>query len=91
MNAKAKQVGGAHYKAYAIQPIEFIQANEIPYAEACVIKYVCRHAGKGGKQDLLKAIHYLELAIEHYYPDEVECTKSTADFVAFHNAMLTKG
>ena len=62
-----QQVGGGHYKDYDIQPIEFIVANEIPYMESNVIKYVCRHRDKNGVQDLNKAIHYLEMMKEFYY------------------------
>jgi hypothetical protein len=38
--------------------------NEIPYLEACVIKYVSRWKEKGGVEDLRKAQHYLEKLIE---------------------------
>lgn len=58
------QVGGDHYKAMAIQPVEFIHANSIPYFEGNVIKYVCRWRSKNGLDDLKKAKHYLELLIE---------------------------
>ena len=57
------QVGGDHYKAMAIQPVEFIHANSIPYFEGNVIKYVCRWRSKNGLDDLKKAKHYLELLI----------------------------
>lgn len=67
MSALDKQEGGQHYKSFAIQPIEFIHANGIPYMEANVIKYVCRHRDKNGVQDLRKAIHYLELLIDLQY------------------------
>ena len=58
------QVGGDHYKAMAIQPVEFIHANSSPYFEGNVIKYVCRWRAKNGVDDLKKAKHYLELLIE---------------------------
>lgn len=61
------QVGGAHYKDFPIQPAEFIHKNGIGFLEGNVIKYVCRHRAKGGKQDLEKALHYLELLIEWSY------------------------
>lgn len=61
-----QQVGGNHYKTAAIQPIQFIVANNIPFREANVIKYVFRHVSKGGKQDLLKARHYIDMLIEEY-------------------------
>ena len=67
MGALDKQEGGGHYKAFKIQPIEFIHSNGIPYMEANVIKYVCRHREKNGLQDLRKAIHYLEMLIELEY------------------------
>jgi len=59
------QVGGDHYQHYAIQPIDFLQANEIPFVEACVIQYVCRWQSKGGIEDLEKARHYLDLKIAY--------------------------
>ena len=49
-----------------IQPIEFIVGNNLPYREANVIKYTCRHKNKNGVEDLKKAIHYLEMIIEDY-------------------------
>ena len=62
-----KQVGGAHYKKYNIQPSLFINKNKILFAEGNAIKYICRHQDKGKKQDLLKAIHYIEMIIERDY------------------------
>ena len=59
-----KQVGGDHYKKYAIQPAEFCHINKIPYLEATAIKYLCRWRDKGGIQDLDKAIHFIELLKE---------------------------
>lgn len=61
------QVGGTHYNKMKIQPIEFIYENNIPYMEANVIKYVCRHKSKNGLQDLEKAKHYIDLLIEKEY------------------------
>lgn len=68
-NPKDKQIGGDHYKDLAIQPGEFIVRNSLGWYEGNAIKYITRHKMKGQKQDLEKAIHYLELAIHHYYPD----------------------
>lgn len=58
------QVGGDHYKKLKIQPIEFIHANEIPFIEGNVIKYICRWKEKGGVADLNKVIHYVHLLID---------------------------
>lgn len=64
MSALEVQVAGEHYKALAIQPVEYIHANGIGYFEGNVIKYVTRWRTKGGVADLEKAKHYIELLIE---------------------------
>ena len=66
LEALNRQQGGNHYKDMAIQPVEFITANGIDYREANVIKYVCRHKAKNGREDLEKAMHYLEMLLESY-------------------------
>jgi Protein of unknwon function (DUF3310) len=63
-NPLQKQEGGDHYKNLKIQPIEYIHANNIPFTEGSIIKYVSRWRQKGGIQDLKKAMHFLELLIE---------------------------
>ena len=55
------------YKKYEIQPSLFINKNKILFAEGNAIKYICRHQDKGKKQDLLKAIHYIQMIIERDY------------------------
>jgi hypothetical protein len=59
-----KQVGGEHYKKYAIQPSEYILRNNIGWLEGNAIKYLTRWKDKGGRQDLEKAKHYVELLLE---------------------------
>jgi hypothetical protein len=58
------QISGDHYKTLKIQPIEYIHANNIPFAEGCAIKYLTRWRTKGGIKDLEKAKHFIELLIE---------------------------
>ena len=65
-----KQVGGDHYKQYAIQPAQFALANGLDYAQSNAIKYIVRHKDKNGVQDLDKAIHYVELLKAHHYKGE---------------------
>ena len=62
--ALSHQEGGGHYKSMAIQPVQYIHANGLPFCEGCVIKYVSRWRSKGGIADLLKARHFLDLLIE---------------------------
>ncbi len=61
------QVGGGHYKKFAIQPVEFCQRNRLGFCESSAIKYICRHGDKGKRQDVEKAIHFLELLLELEY------------------------
>lgn len=65
------QVGGEHYQK-AIQPMLFISSNNFNFSVGNVIKYVCRHEQKNGKQDLIKAIHYAMFEAYHKYPDEYD-------------------
>lgn len=64
------QVGGNHYKNFAIQPVEFIEKNDLSFLEGCIIKRVCRHDAKAGAEDLRKAIHELQLLIELRYGEK---------------------
>lgn len=68
-NASEKQVGGDHYKQMAIQPSEYIHRNGLSWCAGNAVKYITRHALKGGRQDIEKAIHYLELLLEWEYPE----------------------
>ena len=63
-----KQIGGSHYKKFKIQPSQFVIENELLYPEGCVIKYKIRHRSKNGKEDLLKAKHFIDMIIERDYP-----------------------
>lgn len=65
------QINGDHYKDMAIQPSEFIYRNKLGWLEGNAIKYICRHAKKGGTQDIDKAIHYLQLLKEWTYKNEI--------------------
>jgi len=59
-----KQIGGSHYKSFAIEPWTFIQENQLNPFQANVIRYTCRYKNKGGIQDLEKIIHYCEMEID---------------------------
>ena len=71
MAALDDQIGGDHYATCKIQPVEFIEANNIPFLEGCVIKRLVRHAKWSGKgrQDIEKAIHELQLILELRYSE----------------------
>lgn len=67
MAAKDEQIAGAHYKDMAIQPVEFIHKNGIPFIEGSAIAYICRHRQKNKAEDIKKAIHFLQLLLELEY------------------------
>lgn len=60
----ATQVGGAHYKDFAIQPTEYIVKNKLNFVEGNIVKYVTRYKKKNGLEDLYKARHYLDILID---------------------------
>ena len=64
------QVGGGHYKNFAIQPLEFIVKNDLDFLQGNVVKYVVRYKVKNGIEDLKKARHYIDLMIELLEKDE---------------------
>ena len=70
MSAYKKQIGGSHYRDLKYQPSEFINGNRFLFAEGNAIKYICRHSSKGGKEDLEKAKHYIDMIIERDYDEQ---------------------
>ena len=64
MSALDVQVAGDHYKGKAIQPIEYIHANNLNFSEGSIVKYITRWREKGGIKDLEKIKHYVDLLIE---------------------------
>ena len=67
MSTYDKQIGGTHYKKMKIQPSKFVVENKLLFTEGNVIKYICRHQYKGGKEDLEKAKHFIDMIIERDY------------------------
>lgn len=52
----------SHYNDHPIECIDVVE--HFPFLEGNIIKYVWRHRGKNGLQDLLKAKWYLDRLIE---------------------------
>lgn len=69
VSALHQQVDGSHYRYMEIQPVEYIHTNGLNFCEGNVVKYISRHRRKHGKQDLLKARHFIDLLIELEYPE----------------------
>ena len=77
MSVWNKQIGGKHYQNFKIQPSKFVVENELLFPEGCAIKYICRHRFKGKKEDVLKAIHFLEMIIERDYSGPAKTEPNT--------------
>lgn len=56
-----------HYTDMKMSPAEYCFINSIPFLEANVIKYICRHKNKNRAEDIKKAIKYCELILEWEY------------------------
>jgi len=73
MSANDKQVGGSHYKKNGVDGEQHWDRIFRLYGEGyfvgCATKYIERYKDKNGKQDLQKAIHFLEKLIELEYPE----------------------
>lgn len=68
----AKDYKVEHYDT-KIPPIEYINANEMPFAEGNVVKYISRYQHKGELDDLCKCLHYVLLTMQRVYllPDDM--------------------
>lgn len=67
MKTQSKAVNPPHYTDCAIQPIDYIWANNLNFLEGNIVKYVTRHKAKNGKEDLEKALFYLQMLIDREY------------------------
>jgi hypothetical protein len=83
MKANESQIGGTHYKTQ-YEHWDLAVAIPLGYLEGCATKYVCRWRKKGGIQDLIKAMHYLEKLIEvTSYPIHRNLSLSEIDVEVF--------
>ncbi len=64
MSANEQQIGGNHYRKMAIQPWDYIAANNLGFFEGNIVRYVSRWRAKNGVEDLRKAKHMIDKLIE---------------------------
>lgn len=74
MSTLDTQVGGEHYRSRSIQPVEYIDANNLDFFEGNVVKYITRHRVKGQAEDIKKVIHYAQMILHFKYGDQEEET-----------------
>jgi hypothetical protein len=72
VSASARQEDGNHYTKLAIQPMAYSMANKLDPLQHSVVKYITRFRDKNGLVDLRKAIHCIELLIEHETKKEAQ-------------------
>lgn len=63
-SALSQQIGGSHYKDMPFQPIQLISMLDLDFFQGNVVKYVSRYKLKDGVNDLAKAKHYCQMAME---------------------------
>lgn len=63
-----QQVGGNHYESLKIEPVRIFTAFNFNWFQGEILKYVSRFLNKNGEQDLDKAIHISQMAIDLIKP-----------------------
>jgi len=61
------KINPEYYRNFNIEVIDAITDWQLNYMEGNVVKYVVRHRIKNGKEDILKAIWYLNQILEVEY------------------------
>lgn len=59
------QIGGEHYKHCGMQPIELTEGVRMYPSCSSIVRYIFRHKQKNGREDLGKALQYVNF-IEKY-------------------------
>jgi hypothetical protein len=77
-NVLSTQVGGDHYAKYPIQPVEYIQANRLDFAQGNIVKLATRFRDKGGAEDLRKIKQYAEILLALEYGQDTPAAQPIA-------------
>lgn len=56
-----------HYAENGIEPREYIRANNLPFNEGNIVKYITRHNMKDGVKDIVKVLTYGIFILEDDY------------------------
>ena len=59
-----QHVGGNHYERLKVEPVRVIAAFNFNWFQGEILKYVSRFQFKNGEQDLNKAIHISQMAVD---------------------------
>ena len=66
LQQKEDPINPDHYKRNGIEAVDVIEAFDLNYRLGNVVKYVLRHVGKNGLEDLKKARWYLDREISKH-------------------------
>ena len=69
MNNYTNKINPSYYGT-GLDVIDFCQKNNLDFMQGNVIKYVTRYKEKNGKEDLLKAMKYIERIIKENYKEK---------------------
>lgn len=92
MPANDKQVAGTHYQG-EYQHWDWVHDLRLNYHAGNASKYVYRHRGKNGKQDLEKALHYINKAQELNLGGSIQVARHSIfwTFVTANKSTLMEG
>lgn len=62
--ANARQIGGSHYNGTLYQHWDLVADLQLNYYEGQISKYLSRHRQKKGREDVLKAAHFIQKLTE---------------------------
>lgn len=86
--ANAKQVGGDHYQTNnGYQHWDLMKDLGLPYHPATATKYLTRWRKKNGRQDLEKALHYVQKTLEIARAHERSMIDDVDGFLTGHSDM----
>lgn len=71
--------------SHGMEPLEFINANNLNFSEACVVKYIDRWPFKNGSQDICKATHYCLLLLKEYFGLDQETIEKIMRLLSDYN------
>lgn len=77
-NALDVQVGGNHYKKWAVQPVQIIVLDNLSFLHGCILKRLLRDKGDR-KEDLQKVLHELNLIEQLHHSQEPEDCNAVYD------------
>lgn len=91
MESKDSNVLAPQY-SHGMEPLEFINANNLNFSEACVVKYITRWPFKNGSQDIYKSTHYCLLLLKEYFGLRQETINTIMRMLAdYNNPQLSAG